>query len=139
MYLCRSIRWGDETHEMVGFIPADAVMHKRPQGRGLVLLEETPNYPWPPSVGAIQRIAAHEFHYAALENLEKGLQFAWRMERGAGIENGQDGIIFYNVMASFCHLRATAANPWVERYVEFIRANRITIDCSGSDITEYDE
>ena len=41
MYLTRSITWGSETHEMVGFIPADTVMHATPQGRGLVVLEET--------------------------------------------------------------------------------------------------
>jgi cobyrinic acid a,c-diamide synthase len=131
MYLCRSIRWGNEMHEMVGVIPADAVMHKRPQGRGLVLLEETPKYPWPPSGGTKQRTPAHEFHYAALEKLEAGLHFGWRIERGAGIENGQDGIIFYNILAGFCHLRATAANLWVERFINYIRANRILTDRSG--------
>jgi len=40
MYFTRSITWGSETHEMVGFIPADTVMHATPQGRGLVLQYE---------------------------------------------------------------------------------------------------
>ena len=91
----------------------------------------TPTISWPPLDGRKQRITAHEFHYAALEKLEKGLHFGWRIERGAGIENGQDGIIFYNTLAGFCHLRATAVNPWVERFINYIRANRIFTDRSG--------
>jgi cobyrinic acid a,c-diamide synthase len=39
MYLTRSITWGSQVHEMIGFIPADTVMHSAPQGRGLVELE----------------------------------------------------------------------------------------------------
>ena len=41
MYLTRSITWRGVTHAMVGAIPADTVMHERPQGHGLVMLEET--------------------------------------------------------------------------------------------------
>ena len=46
MYLARSIQWKGVSHKMVGVIPADAVMHDRPQGRGLVLLQETEKSPW---------------------------------------------------------------------------------------------
>ena len=47
MYLTRSITWRASRREMVGIIPADAVMYDKPQGRGLVLLEETAHAPWP--------------------------------------------------------------------------------------------
>ena len=78
MYLTRSITWGSEMHEMVGFIPADTVMHSAPEGRGLVVLEETGVSPWPMNAAPatagngrrIPRIPAHEFHYAALERLD---------------------------------------------------------------------
>ncbi|MEJ2117964.1 MAG: cobyrinate a,c-diamide synthase [Alphaproteobacteria bacterium] len=139
MYLCRSIRWGDETHEMVGVIPADAVMHQRPQGRGLVFLEEMANFPWTSPGGAKQRTQAHEFHYAALENLDQGMRFAWRIERGAGIKNGLDGLVNNNFLAGFSHLRSTETYPWVEHFVEFIRINLITDGCSDGDSTEYDK
>jgi cobyrinic acid a,c-diamide synthase len=124
MYLARSIRWGDASHEMAGVIPADAVMHTRPQGRGLAVLEETADAPWPAASPAPPTIPAHEFHYASLENLEPSLRFAYKVVRGDGIRARQDGIVHGNLLASFCHLRATAANPWVDRFLSFVRAQR---------------
>jgi cobyrinic acid a,c-diamide synthase len=123
MYLSRSIRFRDETHEMVGVIPADAVMHERPQGRGLALLEETAAAPWPSS-GAAASIPAHEFHYAALENLADGQRFAYRVARGTGIADSRDGIVIGALVASFCHQRTSASNPWVERFVAFVRQRK---------------
>jgi cobyrinic acid a,c-diamide synthase len=123
MYLARSIRWKGGTHEMVGAIPADAVMHERPQGRGLALLQETGAAPWP-LLGPRAPIPAHEFHYAALENLAEGQRFAYRVARGTGIAGGRDGIAIGNLVASFCHQRASPRNPWVERFVAFVRERR---------------
>ncbi len=124
MNLARSIRWGDASHEMAGVIPADAVMHKRPQGRGLAVLEETADAPWPAASSGPVTIPAHEFHYASLENLDPSLRFAYQVVRGEGIGAGRDGIVLGNLLASFCHLRATAANPWVDRFLNFVRAQR---------------
>jgi cobyrinic acid a,c-diamide synthase len=124
MYLCRSIRWGDVCHEMAGVIPADAVMHARPQGRGLTVLEETADAPWPVAPSGRAAIPAHEFHYASLENLDPSLRFAYKTVRGTGIGAGRDGIVLGNLVANFCHLRATASNPWVDRFLSFVRAQR---------------
>ena len=127
MYLTRSIRWGSDLHEMVGFISADTVMHKTPQGRGLVALEETDVSPWParetPMSGpARRRIPAHEFHYAALENLDPATRFAYRIVRGQGVDGQHDGIVKGNVLASFSHLRSTAASGcWTRDFVSFVR------------------
>lgn len=138
MYLSRSIQWHGETHEMVGVIPADAVMHERPQGRGLVLLEETADFPWPRQAPAstAARIPAHEFHYAALTNLAPGMRFAFRMVRGTGIGDGHDGVVLGNVVAGFSHLRASTTNPWVERFMDFVRGQRATEsdEEKGSDV-----
>ncbi len=125
MYLARSIQWKGVSHQMVGVIPADAVMYERPQGRGLVLLEETEDSPWPSADGASKaRIPGHEFHYAALENLSGGHRFAYRVARGAGIGGGRDGIVIGTLIASFSHLRSSPRNPWVERFVAFVRSHR---------------
>jgi cobyrinic acid a,c-diamide synthase len=122
MYLTRTITWNGETHAMVGAIAADSVMHDRPQGHGLVMLEETLDAPWPGRSGAA--IPAHEFHHAALENLAPDTRFAYRIKRGVGIDGRHDGIKVGNVLASFSHLRNTACNAWAERFVAFIRACR---------------
>ena len=124
MYLARSIQWKGVSHQMVGVIPADAVMHDRPQGRGLVLLQETEDAPWPSMNGPEAEIPAHEFHYAALENLSAGHRFAYRMARGEGMGGGRDGIVIGNLLASFSHLRVSPRNPWVERFVAFVRRHR---------------
>jgi cobyrinic acid a,c-diamide synthase len=128
MYLTRSISWGSDTHEMVGFIPANTVMHATPQGRGLVVLEETGASPWPSAgeaaaSGSGLRIPAHEFHYAALEQLDPATRFAYRVVRGHGIDGRHDGIVKDNVLANFCHLRSTERSGcWARRFVAFVRA-----------------
>ncbi|MHB8884963.1 MAG: cobyrinate a,c-diamide synthase [Methylovirgula sp.] len=123
MYLTRSIHWRGETHEMVGAIPADTVVRDRPQGRGLVLLEETSEGLWP-NRSETGSIAAHEFHHAALENVDPNCRFAYRMRRGFGVDGKRDGIVIGNMLASFSHLRDTSRHHWADRFVSFIRQTR---------------
>ncbi len=123
MYLSRSIEWRGARHAMVGAIPADATMGDKPQGRGLVRLEETPDAPWPkPAPDRI--VKAHEFHYARLENIDPGVRFAWRMKRGFGVDGAHDGIVIGNLLASFAHLRDTSGHRWTDRFIAFVRAHR---------------
>lgn len=128
MYLTRSIRWQGARRDMVGFVPADTTMEKRPQGRGYMLIEETARHPWPrlPPAGGDGPGAtpAHEFHYARLENLAAGTRFAQRVLRGHGIDGQYDALLINRLMAGFAHHRNSAANPWVERFVAFARATR---------------
>jgi cobyrinic acid a,c-diamide synthase len=127
MYLARSIRWRGEMRDMVGAVPADVIVGSRPQGRGYMLLEETGMSPWSPSpVGRgseSARIPAHEFHYAGLENMSDDLSYAHRVVRGAGIDGSHDGMVIGNLQAGFAHHRNTRANPWVSRFVEFVRGS----------------
>jgi cobyrinic acid a,c-diamide synthase len=122
MYLARRIRWGDSRAEMVGAIEADVIMRDRPQGRGYVILEETGKGPWPGSGSAT--IYAHEFHHSELENCAPGVEFAYRVVRGNGVDGSHDGIVHRNVLASYAHLRDTAANHWTRRFLGFIRSRR---------------
>ncbi|PLX37599.1 MAG: cobyrinic acid a,c-diamide synthase [Hyphomicrobiales bacterium] len=124
MYLSRSIFWNGERHDMVGAVPADAVMNSRPQGRGLVRLAPTGEAPWSPLGSSSPVVAAHEFHYAGLENVAMGSRYAYRVERGHGIDGTNDGIVIGNLVANFVHLRHTAATPWVDRFVDFIRTTK---------------
>ncbi len=119
MYLARSISWQGETARMVGALPGDAVMHARPVGRGYARLEGTPEASWLP--GGAGEIAAHEFHYASLDNLPPGLRYAYRVARGHGVDGARDGIVHRNVLASFCHLRGAGDRGWVAPFVEFAR------------------
>jgi cobyrinic acid a,c-diamide synthase len=128
MYLARSIEWRGRRAEMVGAIPGDVVMHERPQGRGYVHLRETAAMPWPgltdasPAPGALLR--CHEFHHSTLENLEPGVAFAYRVERGQGIDGANDGVVCGNLLASYAHLRSNAGTHWAQRFIAFARAWR---------------
>ena len=119
MYLARSIEWHGRRAEMAGVLPADIVMHARPVGRGYVHLRETGRAPWPANPSGV--IRAHEFHYSSVENLAPGLDFAYEVERGHGIDGRHDGILYKNLLASYAHLRDVAGHPWARRFVEFAR------------------
>ena len=120
MYLARGIEWRGRRAEMVGVIPADIVMHSRPVGRGYVHLRENGCGLWPRPPAPL--IHAHEFHYSNVENLAPGVEFAYDVERGHGIDGRHDGIVHKNLLASYAHLRDVACNPWARRFVDFVRS-----------------
>jgi len=123
MYLARSLSWQGTQCDMVGVIPGDVVMHDRPQGRGYVRLRETGLAPWPgPHPDGI--LAAHEFHYSSLENVPPGLDYAYEVERGTGIDGRHDGLIINNLLACYSHMRDTGQHHWAERFIAFVRAVR---------------
>jgi cobyrinic acid a,c-diamide synthase len=123
MYLARSLTQEGHSYRMVGAIDGDVVMHERPVGRGYVVLDESPAFPWPAAARGSTAARAHEFHYASLENLAAETCFAYRIRRGHGIDGERDGIVTKNVLASFVHRRSTERDNWAARFVAFIRAS----------------
>jgi len=121
MYLTRGIRWGERVAEMVGVIPADTVMHRRPVGRGSVRLRATGIHPW--RSDAPFEFNAHEFHYSSLENLDK-VEFAYDIVRGSGVDGRHDGIVYRNLLANYTHLRDVEGYHWAAHFVEFVRRVR---------------
>ena len=135
MYLSRSVQWGEQRCEMVGIIPGDTVMHDKPIGRGYARIIETDDAPWPHSEPGA-RFNVHEFHYSSLENLPEGLQYAYRLERGHGIDRRHDGFLYKNLLANYIHLRDVAGNHWTRRFVDFVRSARYRMkDQSAKSIT----
>ncbi|MDP1900582.1 MAG: cobyrinate a,c-diamide synthase [Rubrivivax sp.] len=122
MYLSRSITWQGRTAAMVGAIPGDTVMHARPVGRGYVRLQETAHMPWAGSGAAA--LCGHEFHHSSLENLDPGVAFAYRVQRGHGVDGLNDGVRVHNLLASYAHLRNDAGSGWAARFVAFVRRQR---------------
>ncbi|MBL4872058.1 MAG: cobyrinate a,c-diamide synthase [Rhodobacteraceae bacterium] len=117
MYLCETLEWHSEKRQMVGVIPGNAVMCARPQGRGHTRLSPTNDCLWQVEGGAIN---AHEFHYAKVDNLPADTKFGFDVQRGSGISGTHDGIVINNLMAGFCHMRNTASNPWVNRFLHHV-------------------
>jgi cobyrinic acid a,c-diamide synthase len=123
MYLTRKLWWHDSNAAMVGVIPADTVMHDRPQGRGYVRLRETTAAPWPANLPRGE-FAAHEFHYSSLENITEPLDYAYEVTRGHGIDGSNDGIVIKNLLACYSHMRDTGQHHWARRFVDFVRSHR---------------
>lgn len=125
IYLSRSLTWGEKKCKMVGIIPADTVMHERPQGRGYVQLKETTFCPWVESSNSPQDniVNAHEFHHTSLEGLKaQEKAFAYEVLRGTGIDGRHDGYVYKNLLASYTHRRGTGKHPWVDRFLAHVAA-----------------
>jgi cobyrinic acid a,c-diamide synthase len=113
MYLCRGIHWQGRWHEMVGAIPADVEMFKKPQGHGYVVAEVTEENPLF-SVGLTVR--GHEFHHSHLSN-GGDLRFAYHIRRGRGVDGKGDGIVYKNLFAAYTHIHALGTPHWAEAFV----------------------
>jgi cobyrinic acid a,c-diamide synthase len=124
MYLARQLRWGDDTRSMCGVLDADVVMHRRPQGRGYVMLRETPATPWPRAGTGPGDIMAHEFHHSAVVTPHPDWVYAYRVMRGTGVDGTHDGIVHKNLLASYSHLRSVGGTRWASRFVAHVRACR---------------
>ncbi len=122
MYLARSLSWNDQTFEMAGVIEGDVRMHTRPIGRGYVKLEETQDCPWPISQSSDSEIPAHEFHHSSLHNLPENTRFAYKILRGHGIDGKRDGLVTYNLLASYAHFRDVENNHWAQRFIDFVQS-----------------
>jgi cobyrinic acid a,c-diamide synthase len=130
MFLARSLRTLDgQEHPMVGVIPADVVMHRRPVGRGYVRLRPTGAEPWSAVSGDAEaaeratRVLGHEFHYSSLENLDPSapVRWAWAVERGHGIDGRHDGLLIHRLWAQYSHLRSVGDCAWANAFVNHVR------------------
>ena len=113
MYLCRSISWNRRSYEMVGVIPSEISLSDRPEGHGYVIakvINENPLFP------VRLTIRGHEFHHSNLLPIDD-LQFAYRIQRGKGIADKKDGIVFKNLFASYVHLHALGTPEWAKSFV----------------------
>ncbi len=113
MFLAQSIRWETRVAQMAGVLPIHVEMTKRPQGHGYVRFTTLSGNPW---FDAGQSIRGHEFHHSRA-TLQAAGQFAYRMERGHGIDGSRDGLIQGRVLASYAHLHAASVPSWAPRFV----------------------
>ena len=116
MYLSQAIRWQEGRYEMVGKVPAEVEISKRPQGHGYVELEVTADNPWFPH-GCVLR--GHEFHHSKLIVLETPLKANWSFKilRGHGVDGRVDGFFYKNLLASYTHLHALGTPQWAAAFV----------------------
>lgn len=114
MYLGRSIRNSDQSFAMVGLLPFDTQMERKPQGHGYTIMKANPGQPW---FDENLEIKGHEFHNSRIINLEPDLEFGFIVNRGRGIDGQHDGIFYKNVFAAYNHIHALGCPEWAGRMV----------------------
>jgi cobyrinic acid a,c-diamide synthase len=85
-----------------------------------VVAEVTEDNPFLP-VGLT--IRGHEFHHSKLSR-SNGLDLAYRLERGRGVDGEGDGIVYKNVFAAYTHLHASGTPQWAEAFVSLAAHQR---------------
>jgi cobyrinic acid a,c-diamide synthase len=115
MYLGRSIQDSSKSYKMVGLLPFDARMEKKPQGHGYTIMEVCSGQPW---FDEAVEIKGHEFHNSRLINLDPNVKFGFSVKRGYGIDGQHDGIVYKNVFATYNHIHALGCPVWAERMVK---------------------
>lgn len=119
MYLGRKIIWADQSYPMVGALPFDINMEKKPQGHGYTINKVMEGNPFLPSG---LEIKGHEFHNSRLINLDCSLvKFGLEVKRGKGITGKEDGLLYKNVCASYNHLHAASVPQWAEGFVKMAK------------------
>ncbi|MBE0517370.1 MAG: cobyrinate a,c-diamide synthase [Methanophagales archaeon] len=69
-----------------------------------------------------ERFRGHEFHYSTVNlNADTGVDFAYKLLRGVGIESKKDGIFSENALASYTHLHALGNEKAFLRFLEAAR------------------
>ncbi len=112
MYLCRAIHSQGKRYNMVGVIPAEVELSRRPEGHGYVEVMVMAENPWF-STGLV--LHGHEFHHSRL--LAKGpLPTVYQMRRGLGLDGHVDGILYKNMLASYTHLHVLGAPEWAKNF-----------------------
>jgi cobyrinic acid a,c-diamide synthase len=117
MYLGEALVMDRKTYPMAGIFPLRFSLEKKPQAHGYTMVKVQRANPFYKK-GALLR--GHEFHYSCVISPVKGknLQFAFRMERGEGIMDGQDGICYKNALATYTHLHALGCPEWAEGMIQ---------------------
>ncbi len=117
--LCRSLCWQDNTYRMAGVFPIDLAMHKRPIGHGYTALEaDTTN----PIFAMNSKICGHEFHYSSPLNFDENITTCMKVEKGTGLGNNRDGLIYKNCLAVYTHIHADGHPEWAERFCRLVRS-----------------
>jgi cobyrinic acid a,c-diamide synthase len=115
MYLGEELILEGKSHPMAGILPLVFDFYKRPQGHGYTIVTVEGQNPYYP-IGT--EIKGHEFHYSRVRKWygqDKDLVF--RMDRGVGISEDRDGILYKNVLATYTHIHALGTPQWAEALV----------------------
>jgi len=112
MYLGERLLVDNQSYPMVGALPVEFILQKRPQGHGYTVLNVSGQNPYY-EVGA--EVRGHEFHYSRpVFTRKEDTQFAFTVSRGRGIDGLRDGVCWKNVLATYTHVHAAGNPRWAK-------------------------
>ncbi len=115
IYLGEAMVMDGIAHPMVGIFPVTFELGKRPWGHGYACVEVDGANPFF-ALGTLLR--GHEFRYSYARSVRtEELRAAFRMQRGTGFDGERDGLVYKNVLASFCHFHAAGTGEWASAIV----------------------
>jgi cobyrinic acid a,c-diamide synthase len=119
LYLGEAYVMDGVAHPMVGVLPVTFELGRRPWGHGYACIEvEEANPFFAPGM----MLRGHEFRYSTARPAPGAeLRMAFRMHRGYGFDGQRDGLVYKNVLASFCHLHAGGTREWAVALVRQAR------------------
>jgi cobyrinic acid a,c-diamide synthase len=119
VYLGKKLIMEGGEYPMAGVFPAVFAFDRRPQGHGYTLLEALEDNPY---FKAGETLRGHEFHYTYIQDPDDaGLEFAFHVHRGHGINGRKDGMRVGKVLASYTHIHALGVPTWAPSFVAAAR------------------
>lgn len=114
MYLGESLETSEGEFEMVGFLPLKTEMYEKFQAQGYSIYRASK-----PCIIARrnQKIVGHEFHYSK-PMLTGKAEFAFRVERGFGIDGSRDGIMKENTLGCYIHVHFLSDKSIARRFIK---------------------
>jgi cobyrinic acid a,c-diamide synthase len=128
IYLSEAIIAKGRKFQMAGIFPFEFEISEKPAAHGYTVFEvdeENPFY----KKGTTAR--GHEFRYSRIINPESynNIRTVFKMRTGTGINNGRDGIIYKNCLATFSHTHAAGENiSWPEHLVKIAGGEKNHLD-----------
>ena len=125
MYLCREIRVEKAFSGLVkgtcfgmaGIIPADCTI---PERRVVAYVTGTTTDQCPFSHASPLQIRGHAFHYSNIHP-DKGVSYAYHLNRGYGIEASLDGIVTGKTIGSYTHIHPVASGDFLSAFMNECR------------------
>lgn len=112
MVLSKYIKSADKKYPMAGIFDEGTLMTKNKQGLSYVIAEPTENHFFLKDI-----VKGHEFHYSKMEPLPKNKSFAYKILRGKGIHNNNDGLIKNKCIGSYLHIHVGGAPNWASSFL----------------------
>ena len=112
MYLGERLLINETSYPMVGALPVEFVLTRKPQGHGYTVMEVAGPNPYYAVGGTLK---GHEFHYSRpVFTRDEDLNFVFKVGRGRGLDGIKDGVCRKNVLATYTHVHAGGNANWAK-------------------------